>query len=43
MDRLAFEASEIDINGITVAAADRLKTSNTTDNNIDTTGYKYIN
>ncbi|XP_077264421.1 zinc finger CCCH domain-containing protein 15 homolog [Temnothorax americanus] len=36
-DRLAFEASEIDINGITVAAEDRLKASNATDNNKDTT------
>jgi len=42
-DRLAFEASEIDSNGITVAAEDRLKASNTTDNNIDTTGCNYIN
>ncbi|KYN20199.1 Zinc finger CCCH domain-containing protein 15 like protein [Trachymyrmex cornetzi] len=42
-DRLAFEASEIDSNGITVAAEDRLKASNTTDNNKDTTGCNYIN
>lgn len=42
MDRLAFEASEIDTNGITVATVDRLKVNNVTDNNKDITGYNYI-
>lgn len=42
MERLAFEASEIDSNGITVATADRLKVNNITDNNKDITGYNYI-
>lgn len=37
-DRLAFEASEIDTKGITVAAADRLKANNVTDNDEDATG-----
>lgn len=41
MERLAFEASEIDSNGITVATVDRLKINSITDNNEDVTGYIY--
>lgn len=37
MDRLAFEPSEIDTSGITVAAVDRLKDDKVT-NNEDSTG-----
>ena len=37
-DRLAFEASEIDTNGITVATVDRLKVNSISENNMDITG-----
>lgn len=37
-ERLAFEASEIDTKGITVATVDRLKVNNVADNNKDVTG-----
>lgn len=37
MDRLAFEASEIDTNGITVARTDRLK-NNTSEDKENSTG-----
>lgn len=44
-DRLAFEASETDTNGITVAATDRLKVNSVAENDKDVTGtiYNYIN
>lgn len=42
MDRLASEVSEIDTKGITMAAADRLKAENITDNDKDATGKNYI-
>lgn len=41
-ERLAFEASEIDTNGITVATADRLKVNSVADNNKDITGINII-
>lgn len=43
MERLAFEASEIDSNGITMATTDRLKVNSITEDNEDVTGYNYIN
>jgi len=42
MECLAFEASEIDTNGITVAAADRLKAHDIADNSKEATGKKYL-
>lgn len=43
-DRLAFEASETDTTGITVAAADRLKVNSVVDNdkNVAGTIYNYV-
>lgn len=51
MERLAFEASETDTTGITVASIDRLKANGTAEDNKDNTGnvlykltiYKYDN
>lgn len=37
-ERLAFEVSEINTKGITIAAADRLKANNVTNNDEDITG-----
>ncbi|KAL6432346.1 hypothetical protein ACFW04_006755 [Cataglyphis niger] len=41
-ERLVFEASEIDTNGITVATEDRLKVNSVADNNKDITGINII-
>lgn len=41
-ERLAFEASETDTTGITVAAADRLKANNVIENDKDAAGNFFI-